>query len=220
MKYLLSFFSIISILVILPLSICASEPISNNDDVSEIYIEETISYIDNLNPPWSDIHLKNQVKGSKTYTAYSKDKTKLWSYTLYGDFAKETRTTSLTMNAIGSNEKVNVFNNAWHLKSSKRNTLNNTVSASITFEKSNLNVPIDERSFTINLTCNALGDTNTDKVIDMKDILIIRKHLSRVKTYISLEQADVNLDKEINLRDVLYLRKYLSFIEEIPVVFL
>ncbi len=56
-----------------------------------------------------------------------------------------------------------------------------------------------------------LGDANDDGVVDMKDIIRIRKYLADPDvTPINMENADVNLDGVIDMKDIIRMRKHLA----------
>ena len=55
------------------------------------------------------------------------------------------------------------------------------------------------------------GDANGDGTVNMKDVLLLRKHLAGIAVSGLDEQAsDVNDDGAVNMKDVLSLRKYLA----------
>lgn len=56
----------------------------------------------------------------------------------------------------------------------------------------------------------AYGDCNSDGKIDAKDMLLIRKYLSKWNVEIDKEAADCNVDGKIDSKDMLLLRKYLA----------
>ncbi len=58
----------------------------------------------------------------------------------------------------------------------------------------------------------ALGDVNSDKQIDMKDVLLLRKYLGKMisQNEIYFAYADCNQDGSIDMKDVLVIRKYLA----------
>ena len=59
-----------------------------------------------------------------------------------------------------------------------------------------------------------LGDANDDGNVNMKDVLLARKHLAGIEVTINLDNADCNCDGSVNMKDVLMLRKYLANIIE------
>ena len=54
------------------------------------------------------------------------------------------------------------------------------------------------------------GDANNDGVVNMKDVLMLRKYLADMADDIDLDASDVNGDGVVNMKDVLMLRKYLA----------
>lgn len=54
------------------------------------------------------------------------------------------------------------------------------------------------------------GDANNDGLVNMKDVLTIRKYIAGIDVTINLHNADANLDDAVNLKDVLLIRKYLA----------
>ena len=55
-----------------------------------------------------------------------------------------------------------------------------------------------------------LGDANDDGLMNMKDVLTMRKYIAGMDTEINLKNADVNLDNAVNLKDVLLVRKCIA----------
>ena len=55
-----------------------------------------------------------------------------------------------------------------------------------------------------------LGDANDDGLMNMKDVLTMRKYIAGMDTEINLKNADVNLDDAVNLKDVLLVRKCIA----------
>ena len=62
------------------------------------------------------------------------------------------------------------------------------------------------------------GDANADNVVNMKDVLLLRKYMSGMEVTINEQAADVNCDAAINMKDVLILRRYLAGMEtQLPI---
>ena len=55
-----------------------------------------------------------------------------------------------------------------------------------------------------------LGDPNDDGVINMKDVLTLRKYMASIEVYINLKAADVTADGVVNMKDILQLRKFVA----------
>ena len=55
------------------------------------------------------------------------------------------------------------------------------------------------------------GDANGDGVINMKDVLVVRKHIADLPVELDLAAADVNRDKSVNMKDVLALRQIVAY---------
>ncbi len=55
-----------------------------------------------------------------------------------------------------------------------------------------------------------LGDANSDGVVNMKDVLVLRKFMADIEVTIDMLAADVTQDGLVNLKDVLQLRKYIA----------
>ena len=55
------------------------------------------------------------------------------------------------------------------------------------------------------------GDVNHDGSIDMKDVLLIRKHIARFNVALNLLFADVNRDGSVDMKDVLLIRKFIAY---------
>ena len=58
------------------------------------------------------------------------------------------------------------------------------------------------------------GDGNGDGVVDMKDVLLLRKFLAGLADEIDQLNADVNVDKSLDMKDVLMIRKFLAHMIE------
>ncbi len=54
------------------------------------------------------------------------------------------------------------------------------------------------------------GDTNDDGVVNMKDVLVMRKYLGGLDVSCNLRNSDVNADDAVNMKDVLLVRKYIA----------
>lgn len=59
------------------------------------------------------------------------------------------------------------------------------------------------------------GDANSDGILDMKDVLILRKYYAGYDEKINFEAADCNSDAEINAEDILFLTKRLLGLEDL-----
>ena len=57
-------------------------------------------------------------------------------------------------------------------------------------------------------------DANGDGVINMKDVLVVRRYLAGLDVEYDTQNTDVNSDGNINMKDVLMLRKFLAGIIE------
>lgn len=54
------------------------------------------------------------------------------------------------------------------------------------------------------------GDANMDSVVNMKDVLTMRKYVAGLSVDIDLISADTNVDSLVNMKDVLTVRKYVA----------
>ena len=54
------------------------------------------------------------------------------------------------------------------------------------------------------------GDANDDGVVNMKDVLVMRKYLGGLDVSCNLRNSDVNADDAVNMKDVLLVRKYIA----------
>ena len=54
------------------------------------------------------------------------------------------------------------------------------------------------------------GDANDDGVINMKDVLLLRKYLAGMTQELDKVNADANEDGSLDMKDVLIIRKYLA----------
>lgn len=83
-------------------------------------------------------------------------------------------------------------------------------------KNSTLNVELDEVAFAVSSGCIGVtkhisGDVNGDNMVDLKDVVTLRRYLSGGwAVEIDSTNADVNADKEVDLKDVIILRRYLS----------
>ena len=55
-----------------------------------------------------------------------------------------------------------------------------------------------------------LGDANEDGVVNMKDVLTMRKHIAGLDVAMNAQNADVIADGAVNMKDVLQVRKYVA----------
>ena len=62
-----------------------------------------------------------------------------------------------------------------------------------------------------NVEPTLVGDANADGVINLKDVLVLRKYLADLPVELDLAAADVNRDKSVNMKDVLALRQILAY---------
>ena len=63
-----------------------------------------------------------------------------------------------------------------------------------------------------------MGDANDDDVVNMKDVLAMRKYIAGMDVTLNAITADVNVDGAVNMKDVLAIRKYMAGIESDSVV--
>ncbi len=54
------------------------------------------------------------------------------------------------------------------------------------------------------------GDANSDGVVNMKDVLILRKHVAGMPVELNFVASDIDGEGAVNMKDVLMLRKYLA----------
>lgn len=72
-------------------------------------------------------------------------------------------------------------------------------------------VKIKSGNITIGSENNIAGDANGDEVIDLKDVIIIRRYIAGGWNMdINTENADVNNDDKIDLKDVILIRRYIA----------
>ena len=55
------------------------------------------------------------------------------------------------------------------------------------------------------------GDANGDGVINMKDVLAVRKHIADLPVELDLAAADINRDEAVNMKDVLAVRQIVAY---------
>lgn len=55
-----------------------------------------------------------------------------------------------------------------------------------------------------------VGDANDDGLIDMKDVLALRKFIAGIDVVVNVDNCDTDGDTYVNMKDVLTLRKYLA----------
>ena len=95
------------------------------------------------------------------------------------------------------------------------------LTATIPDPASNIDVKFGEHRLTVsdgyvklppdlNAPSKNSGDANGDSVVNMKDVLLIRKFIANLITDIDMESADANGDSVVNMKDVLMIRKYIA----------
>ena len=58
---------------------------------------------------------------------------------------------------------------------------------------------------------NMYGDVNGDKVIDLRDLLLLKEYISEQETEgVVFANADINADQKVDLKDFLILKKYFA----------
>ena len=65
-------------------------------------------------------------------------------------------------------------------------------------------------SLTVSAAAATRGDLNDDGVVDMKDVLLLRKFIANLTTLSDETVADVNADNSVDMKDVLLMRKYIA----------
>ena len=62
-----------------------------------------------------------------------------------------------------------------------------------------------------------LGDVNIDKLVNINDLINMRKYLVNLVSFneLAIKLADVNIDGKVNINDVIKMRKYLAGLEEL-----
>ena len=60
------------------------------------------------------------------------------------------------------------------------------------------------------------GDANRDNSVDMKDVLLLRKHIAKMDVEIDLVAADVNDDNSLDMKDVLLVRRHIASLSPLP----
>lgn len=143
----------------------------------------------------------NYTNGSQDYAAYYVD--------FYGSNNKRTTLTNpITISSIrGSN-----YGNATiSVISPSGNLLLQKIIESDTFS-----FEVNQKSYIlINNDTLRKGDINRDGLININDLIQLRKHLAGIKLISenNLVLADINSDGKININDLVKLRKYLAGIE-------
>ena len=66
-----------------------------------------------------------------------------------------------------------------------------------------------DRTAGIQLNRHLVGDANNDLKIDIRDLVIMKKHLSGLNVNINRSKSDCNLDGMVDISDMILLRKYL-----------
>ena len=92
-----------------------------------------------------------------------------------------------------------VASGTYTMKVSKKNHVTREYTVSVTTGTKTQNVEIW-----------LLGDVNEDGVINMKDVLAMRKYIAGMPVSINEENADCQYDGRINMKDVLILRKFIA----------
>ncbi|MBQ4284812.1 MAG: hypothetical protein IJB96_12905 [Lachnospira sp.] len=74
----------------------------------------------------------------------------------------------------------------------------------------------DQREIAESVTVGAYGDSNSDGIVDIKDAVMLKKHLAGdTETGFSMNQSDVNADGKVDIVDAVKLMKYLAGQEDI-----
>ncbi len=60
------------------------------------------------------------------------------------------------------------------------------------------------------------GDANSDGVVNMKDVLVLRKFIAGMGEPADYDAADANRDADINMKDVLAVRLYVANLQTLP----
>ncbi len=55
------------------------------------------------------------------------------------------------------------------------------------------------------------GDANGDGVVNMKDVLAVRKYVAEMETELDFAAADINRDEAVNMKDVLAVRQIVAY---------
>ena len=70
--------------------------------------------------------------------------------------------------------------------------------------------------FSENASGGNCGDANADGVVNMKDVLAIRKYVANISVAIDEQNADANIDGTVNMKDVLLVRKVIAGLDSFP----
>ncbi len=154
-------------------------------------------------------------KITKYYRAFNANKEILWEVSLSASCE------------ISSHRKIkcqfsvdrDIYDNHWTVdelvvvpsKSGNSGTVN------AVFHKTVLMVPVDTQKFTWSVTCDYKGDVLSDQVLDMKDVLALRRYVAKKAVTIDKAQADLNRDGSIDTKDILFLRRIASGLASVPI---
>lgn len=102
------------------------------------------------------------------------------------------------------------INNKYHFASVKITDKNN-IDVTEGIVSTGYNISINNAGITKVYTTIVYGDSTGDGQIDIRDLLVIQKHLVKAKLLTDSynEAADINKDKTIDIRDLLLVQKYL-----------
>ena len=78
------------------------------------------------------------------------------------------------------------------------------------FNLDEVSIPLTVTNGKITVTDLLPGDANGDGTVNMKDSLLLRKHLAGWPVEAEVSALDVNGDDVVNMKDALHLRKYLA----------
>lgn len=105
---------------------------------------------------------------------------------------------------------ISSINNKYHFANVKVTNANN-IDITDGIIGTGYNISINNAGVTKNYTAVIYGDTTGDGITDIRDLLVVQKHLVKAKLLNDsyMEASDINKDKTVDIRDLLLVQKYL-----------
>ena len=80
-----------------------------------------------------------------------------------------------------------------------------------TFDNEIVKMNVKNGTVEISSEVSVPGDVNEDNVVDLKDVILIRRYIAGGwENKLNIDNADVNDDSAVDLKDVIYIRRYIA----------
>ena len=120
---------------------------------SEIIQLEDGRYIEIITQT-SPARISNNVSGSKVYTCYGSDDSKLWKATLTASYVF----TGGSYTCTSADCTVTIYDSHWYVFSKTTNYAGNRATANLTMGRKYLGVTVEKPQYTLNLYCDFNGN--------------------------------------------------------------